>query len=345
MERPKRTTAQRKGSASDASEAERVQPLMPRRPSLARVLRYRNDDVLHRFLKLYDVSWAEAEDLFTEVKKWLWLCSQPEAKALSVTSPMHMMDEMWHNFVLFTRDYALFCDRYFGRLLHHAPTRQSEIERRRRDPRASERAFEDRLRAAMGFTFDHLGEETLWKWHVYFPARYGPTFFAAHRKVPRFSVPDLRDIAGERALVSEEWARRASETRAALASAGYHRLDISMSADQFRSLSLLLGDIRREEDADGTTAGTDAAHDNCRFVAYLGLGRGPVGARLSLRPAKASRRARTRQLTLAPGEVLYVNRTRIWEVVAQRPATTCRLKRLWIAERRPIAMLRANRGT
>jgi hypothetical protein len=308
---------------------------MPRRPSLARVLRYRNDDVLHRFLKLYDVSWAEAEDLFTEVKKWLWLCSLPEAKALSITSPMHMMDEMWHNFVLFTRDYAIFCDRYFGRLLHHAPTRQSEIERRRRAPRASERANEESLRAAMRFTFDLLGEETLWKWHVYFPARYGPAFFATHRKTPRFSVPDMRDVAAQRALVSEDWARRAAAATAALASAGHHRLDTPVTADQFRSLSLLIGDVRREEDVDASASQTDAAYEECRFVGYWSSQRSPKGTIVSLRACGASGRAtRPRRVILGLGEVLYLDRSRFQATVAEakyppRPA----LKRLWIAER------------
>jgi len=307
---------------------------MPRRPSLARVLRYRNDDVLHRFLKLYDVSWAEAEDLFTEVKKWLWLCSLPEATALSITSPMHMMDEMWHNFVLFTHDYAAFCERYFGRFMHHGPARHSEAERRKRNPRAAQVTNEDGLRAAMRFTFDHLGEDTLWKWHVYFPARYGPAFFATHRKTPRFSVPDMRDVAAERALVSEDWVRRSAEATASLASAGHHRLDTPVTADQFRSLSLLIGDVRREEDVDAPASQTGAAYEQCRFVGYWSSERSPRGLKLSLRATANGRTTRPRQLFLGPGEALYLDSTqfRATLVKARGPARPV-LKRLWIAER------------
>ena len=32
------------------------------------------------------------------------------------------VDEVWHIFILFTKDYARFCDEVFGFFLHHQPT-------------------------------------------------------------------------------------------------------------------------------------------------------------------------------------------------------------------------------
>jgi hypothetical protein len=32
-----------------------------------------------------------------------------------------IVDEVWHAFILFTKDYAAFCDDVFGRFIHHAP--------------------------------------------------------------------------------------------------------------------------------------------------------------------------------------------------------------------------------
>jgi hypothetical protein len=32
-----------------------------------------------------------------------------------------IVDEVWHAFILFTSDYAAFCDEVFGRFVHHAP--------------------------------------------------------------------------------------------------------------------------------------------------------------------------------------------------------------------------------
>jgi hypothetical protein len=37
-------------------------------------------------------------------------------------APSAMVDLGWHAFVLYTRQYAAFCDRIAGRFLHHAPT-------------------------------------------------------------------------------------------------------------------------------------------------------------------------------------------------------------------------------
>lgn len=38
-----------------------------------------------------------------------------------VSMPSRVVDDMWHEFILFTRTYAAFCDHAFGRFLHHTP--------------------------------------------------------------------------------------------------------------------------------------------------------------------------------------------------------------------------------
>ena len=59
----------------------------------------------------------EAKLLFDDVKKFL---------ALAVTSsrplaPPHAVDDGWHLFILFTKDYDRFCREYCGRFVHHVP--------------------------------------------------------------------------------------------------------------------------------------------------------------------------------------------------------------------------------
>jgi hypothetical protein len=39
-----------------------------------------------------------------------------------VAMPSQVADDLWHEFILHTRDYGRFCDRAFGRFLHHTPT-------------------------------------------------------------------------------------------------------------------------------------------------------------------------------------------------------------------------------
>ena len=94
--------------------------------SLYEALEYQNDAVVYRFTPLWDVKFAEAKDLFLEAKRWLWLCAQLEEKRLMITTPLLIIDEMWHNFILFSREYMKYCQDYFGRYIHHAPTPYSK---------------------------------------------------------------------------------------------------------------------------------------------------------------------------------------------------------------------------
>ena len=38
-----------------------------------------------------------------------------------VAMPSQVVDDLWHEFILFTREYKSFCDRAFGAFLHHTP--------------------------------------------------------------------------------------------------------------------------------------------------------------------------------------------------------------------------------
>jgi hypothetical protein len=68
---------------------------------------------------------AEANSLFTELKRYL-LLTQHECGRVS---PMFSsrIDEVWHQFILFTAEYAAFCERYFGRFLDHVPEQSRRI--------------------------------------------------------------------------------------------------------------------------------------------------------------------------------------------------------------------------
>ncbi|MFO1415373.1 MAG: hypothetical protein U1F10_16000 [Burkholderiales bacterium] len=38
-----------------------------------------------------------------------------------VSMPSQVADDLWHEFILYTRNYQVFCERAFGRFLHHTP--------------------------------------------------------------------------------------------------------------------------------------------------------------------------------------------------------------------------------
>lgn len=63
---------------------------------------------------------AQAEKLFTEVKKYLVLCELSHDRVIGMYS--EMVDAAWHTFILFTDQYADYGRRFFGRYLSHAPT-------------------------------------------------------------------------------------------------------------------------------------------------------------------------------------------------------------------------------
>ncbi len=70
---------------------------------------------------------AEAEALFVEVKRHLFLALTLDDRTLPVFSTR--IDEAWHQFILFTREYHDFCTRFAGHYLHHSPRESSSSGR------------------------------------------------------------------------------------------------------------------------------------------------------------------------------------------------------------------------
>ncbi len=154
-------------------------------PDLEKVLSYRNADVVGRFAEDFKVSEADAEEIFLETKRWLWLCAkrrtelangQGEDFQVPLFNEAKAIDLMWHTFLLYTEDYAAFCDRNFGFFIHHQPRKRAEREAwRERIASNLDSAWDERregLRKVYGYLYDELGAETLIKWCEEFPARF-----------------------------------------------------------------------------------------------------------------------------------------------------------------------------
>ena len=50
-------------------------------------------------------------EAFTELKKFLWLCERTDEGYIMVST---LVDELWHQFILFTIEYHDFCDTSSG---------------------------------------------------------------------------------------------------------------------------------------------------------------------------------------------------------------------------------------
>lgn len=99
--------------------------------------------------------WSEefTSELFDEMMKFLYLCATNEGSM----APPEDIDEIWHNFILFTGDYADFCQEKVGMFLHHQPLTvaqraQSDGSMIERTLSAAHAAFGDDLSAHWEFT-------------------------------------------------------------------------------------------------------------------------------------------------------------------------------------------------
>ncbi len=149
--------------------------------ALSALPQYKNERVIQSFLKTWDLPQAEAEDLFEETKKWLWLCATVERESngsqkLAITEPTRLMDEMWHTFVLATREYRQFCLDYLVQVVEHQPTSEAEHRAQQalhaQDPAAFEAGQKAFLRWQYGQVLQYLGQETLIKWYDSWAERY-----------------------------------------------------------------------------------------------------------------------------------------------------------------------------
>lgn len=129
--------------------------------SLEAVLTYRHPGVVKRYAKEQQVTLAEAEEVFRETLKWLYLCAGGVRRdmACAMTPEIGKLDDMWHTFLLFTRDYAEFCGRFFGFFLHHVP---NEVED---EGPVDEAVVREQLERQFGLVYDVLGEDTLRTWY------------------------------------------------------------------------------------------------------------------------------------------------------------------------------------
>lgn len=138
-------------------------------PNLQQLLTYKNDRLISRYNLDYPAAALSAEEALSEFMKFIWICCKhksekkrnPEDNRLHFSCTIHPemadIDNMWHTFLLFTKDYHEFCNQYLsGIFFHHEPLTGEDI------PEGE--WYEQELSLYLSFIYDHLGEETLIKW-------------------------------------------------------------------------------------------------------------------------------------------------------------------------------------
>lgn len=151
---------------------------------LKEILEYQHPDVISRFTDLFSISQDEACDIFTITKKFLFIS---QIKGVFIPDDLLIIDEMWHNFILFTSDYNDFCLNSFKRFLHHRPATKNEKEQNQQLkttlPEEAKKLYLEKLQFLISVTYDYYGEETVIKWFELYPEKYNTKNILMLRKV------------------------------------------------------------------------------------------------------------------------------------------------------------------
>ncbi|MGH7196778.1 MAG: glycine-rich domain-containing protein [Candidatus Saccharimonadales bacterium] len=79
----------------------------------------------NRIAKDENLDPALAERIMDQALAFLRLCAEPSTESYS---PSPLVDIGWHTFILYTREYAAFCQGLNGQFIHHAPSDEDGID-------------------------------------------------------------------------------------------------------------------------------------------------------------------------------------------------------------------------
>ncbi len=66
-----------------------------------------------------ELSQSQIRCMLEGLREYFHVCNMAGGKMVSM--PSQAVDNAWHEFILFTREYQRFCKKAFGRFLHHTP--------------------------------------------------------------------------------------------------------------------------------------------------------------------------------------------------------------------------------
>lgn len=140
---------------------------------LSKILEFSDEDMLSRFTDMFDVTEEEAEDILKETLKFLYISQIP---GVFIPDDLLILDEMWHNMILFTPQYHEFSQQHFQKYFHHLPATKKEKEQRKialdENPVKARQDYLEKLQALISITFDYFGEGTVRKWFQEYPVKY-----------------------------------------------------------------------------------------------------------------------------------------------------------------------------
>ena len=94
-----------------------------RNAALEQIEKYPFTQVREKLLKKGELAPEAIDEAVREFRKYLALIALGHKNVGMMSASV---DEVWHTFILFTRDYMSFCEEVFGHYLHHQPSLPSQ---------------------------------------------------------------------------------------------------------------------------------------------------------------------------------------------------------------------------
>lgn len=147
---------------------------------LENALNYKQNDVVTRFCRRFSFTKKEGHEIFIETKKWLCLCAISKQEKidfkLQIDRETKILDLMWHEWLLFTKDYHTYCLNKFGFFIHHTPLSIKDkailLKRWKANPELVQQEVDHQAKKQFAFICKYLGEATLLKWYEELPTKY-----------------------------------------------------------------------------------------------------------------------------------------------------------------------------
>lgn len=146
-------------------------PKMNETHVLEKLNQYENKALTSLFvtrLKMKNVD--HANENLKELKKLLYLIylvqdRKTDVLKFDVLEQMSDLDEMWHQFILMTRDYEAFCFEVFGTYLHHEPTIPN-VPNSKTTPKSTDPEINQSLYSQVSLVAKTWGLETATRWYA-----------------------------------------------------------------------------------------------------------------------------------------------------------------------------------
>lgn len=162
---------------------------------------YQHEGVIKKFRDEWEVDEKQARDIFSEMKKFLYISEigQQHSIQIEIDETTQIIDKMWHHFILFTEDYRIFCDRFFGKMVHHAPFSSEHLAQAIDEATSKGMTLNAYKLHCLGqqlrLIASALGLETVKKWYVDYANAYSPSRMNAlqravfHENMDHFAQP------------------------------------------------------------------------------------------------------------------------------------------------------------